>query len=225
MRSRARRTRSAARVPRSWPKPPGLIASAERNSDSDPIGADDARAQISALIGKANEALASARADRANAQAFLVQAEARLGDIAARTGRAARLRVDRLAKIKDPAPATAIPADPTDELRTWLATLAKTVADRRPRAALIGAKSWTAQADRAVAELDAIAAEDKRLLDAREDLRGRFSALTAKAQARAAEGRLGAEAAALLQQTRALLFGAATPLPEAVALLRRCELL
>jgi len=45
----------------------------------------------------------------------------------------------------------------------------------------------------------------------------------ALAQARAAEGRLGADAAALLQQTRALLFGAATPLPEAVALLRRCE--
>ena len=57
----------------------GLIASAERNSDSDPMGADDARAQISALIGKANDALASARADRANGQAFLAQAEAGSG--------------------------------------------------------------------------------------------------------------------------------------------------
>jgi len=69
-------------------------------------------------------------------------------------------RGNRLAKIKDLASATAIPADPTTELRTWLATLAKTVADRRPRAVLIGAKSWTAQADHAVAQLGAIAAED-----------------------------------------------------------------
>jgi hypothetical protein len=203
----------------------GLIASVETNSDADPIGADDLRAQISMLIGKADDALASARADQAHAGAFLDEAEARLREIAARFEKTARLRADRLAKIKDPAPAGAIAADPTAELTKWLATLARTAADRRPRAALIGAKSWTAQADRAVAQLDAIAAKDKRLLDAREDLRGRFSALTAKAQARAAEGRLGAEAAALLQQTRALLFGAATPLPEAVALLRRCETL
>jgi hypothetical protein len=54
--------------------------------------------------------------------------------------------------------------------------------------------------------------------------RRRFSALTAKARARAAEGRLSAETEALLAQTRALLFGAPTPLPEAVALLRRCEM-
>lgn len=201
----------------------GLIASAETNSNSDPIGADDARAQITALIGKANGALASARADQSNARAFLTEAEARLAELAVRLEKATRLRGDRLAKIKDPTPATTIPADPTAELRMWLATLAKTVADRRPRAALIGAKTWTAQAERTVAQLDAVVAEDKRLLDAREDLRGRFSALTAKAQARAAEGRLGAEAATLLQQTRALLFGAATPLPEAVALLRRCK--
>jgi hypothetical protein len=116
-----------------------------------------------------------------------------------------------------------VPSDPTVELRTWLGTLAKTVADRRPSATLIGAKSWAAQAAKSGGELDAVAAEDKRLLDIRADLRGRFSALTAKAEVRAAQGRLTPEHGALFQQTRALLFGAATPLPEAVALMRRCE--
>jgi len=110
-------------------------------------------------------------------------------------------------------------------LRAWLTTLANTVASGRPRAALVGSKSWTAQADKAVAQLDEIVHEDKRLLDVRDDLRGRFSALSAKARARAAEGRLNAETAALLKQTQELLFGAASPLPEAVSLLRRCETL
>src|SRR6202034_4081180 len=44
-----------------------LIASAEMNSNADPIGADDARARISMLIGKADDALASARSDQAQA--------------------------------------------------------------------------------------------------------------------------------------------------------------
>ena len=203
----------------------GLIAAAETNLDSDPIGADDARAQIVVLIGKANEALVSARADLTQAKSFLTDAEARLADLKALVARAARLRADRAAKISDPAPSAALPPDPTDELRAWLTTLANTVASGRPRAALVGSKSWTAQADKAVAQLDEIVHEDKRLLDVRDDLRGRFSALSAKARARAAEGRLNAETAALLKQTQELLFGAASPLPEAVSLLRRCETL
>ena len=88
---------------------------------------------------------------------------------------------------------------------------------------MIGGKSWLTQADQALSTFQAIEAEDKRLLDARDDLRGRFSALTAKAQVRASEGRLSAEAAALFKQTQALLFGASSPLPEAVSLLKRCE--
>jgi hypothetical protein len=200
-----------------------LVASAKREVDSDPIGADDARAAIAAKIKKADEALASARADLAGARAFLTEAGARLAALAARRDEASRLRAERLAKIKDPAPAAALPPDPAVELRSWLGTLAKTVADRRPRAALVGAKTWLAEVERAIGTFDAGAAEDKRLLDAREDLRGRFSALTAKARARAAEGRLSPETEALFARTRALLFGAPTPLPEAAALLRRCE--
>jgi hypothetical protein len=200
-----------------------LIADAEAHIDSDPIGADDAAAKIAALIAKADLALASARADLADAKKFLAQAEARLADIAASHEKTTKLRADRTAKIKDPRPASAVPADATGELRAWLSTLAKTVSEGRPRAALIGAKSWTGEADKAVEQLAAIVAEDRKLLDARQDLRGRFSALTAKAEARAAENRLTPEAVALFNRTRALLFGAATPLPEAVALLRRCE--
>jgi len=212
-------------------RPPALsqassqIAAALTNLDSDPIGADDARAQVAALIGKANEALVSARADLTQAKAFLAQADARLADLAALVARAAGLRADRIAKISNPAPSGSLPADPTDELRTWLSTLAKTVAAGRPHAALVGSRSWTAQAERCVAELDGIAQEDKRLLDVRDDLRGRFSALSAKARARAAEGRLNAETATLFKQTQALLFGAVSPLPEAVSLLQRCETL
>jgi hypothetical protein len=193
--------------------------------DADPLGADDATAEIAAMISKADDALASARGDLAAAKAFLVSAELRLSDIAALHDKTTRLRADRLAKIKDPVPTSTVPADPAGELGIWLGTLAQTVAEGRPRAALVGAKSWTAQADRVVDEINAVAAEDQGLLDIRLDLRGRFSALTAKAEIRKAQGRLPAETAALLDKTRELLFGAPTPMPDAVALLRRCELI
>lgn len=212
-------------VPPSLAEAAKLIAVAEANIDSDPIGANDATTKLEALIAKADLALASPRADLAEANKFLAEAETRLKHIAASHEKTSKLRADRVAKIKDPTPAAAVPADPTAELRAWLVTLAKTVADGRPRAALIGAKSWKAAGEKAIAELATIAAEDQRLIAARQDLRGRFSAVTAKAEARAAQNRLTPEAVALFNQTRALLFGAATPLPEAVALLRRCETL
>jgi hypothetical protein len=200
-----------------------LVAISETSGDADPIGIDDASAEIAALIAKADGMLASTRTDYAAAKSFLAEAETRLAEISAAYQRTVGLRAERMAKINDPAPLSSVPSDPTVELLKWLATLAKTVADRRPSATLIGAKSWAAQAAKSGGELDAVAAEDKKLLDIRADLRGRFSALTAKAEIRAAQGRLTPEHGALLQQTRALLFGAATPLPEAVALMRRCE--
>jgi hypothetical protein len=200
-----------------------LIDQAETNIDSDPIGTYNAAAKIEALIAEANLALTSPRADLADAKKFLAEAEIRLADIAATHEKTIKLRSDRTKKIKDPKPASAVPADPTAGLHAWLSTLAETVAKGRPRAALIGAKSWTAAADEATSVLTASAAEDQRLLDMRQDLRGRFSALTAKAEARAAQNRLTPETITLFNQTRALLFGAATPLPEAIALLRRCE--
>jgi hypothetical protein len=132
-----------------------MLASAEREVDSDPIGADDARAAIAAKIARADEALASARADLAGARAFLVEADARLAALAARRDEANRLRAERLAKIKDPAPADAPPPDSWNELRSWLETLVKTVAERRPRAALVGGKAWLAEVERAIARHDA----------------------------------------------------------------------
>jgi hypothetical protein len=212
----------AARPP-SLPEATRRIGAAQAAIDADPIGAADARAEIAALIAEADAALGSARADLAGAKQFLAEAESRVAAIAAAYEQAAKLRAERIAKIVDPAPAAGLPADPAAELRDWLATLARTCAERRPRAALVGAKPWSTQAARAEAELAALAAEDRKLLDARQDLRGRFSALAAKAEARAAEGRLPAETVALFNETRALLFGAPTPLPQAVALLRRCE--
>jgi hypothetical protein len=200
-----------------------LVAISEASGDADPIGIADASTEIAALIAKADGMLASTRTDYAAARSFLAEAETRLAEISAAYQRTVGLRAERMAKIKDPAPLSAVPSDPTVELLKWLGILAKTVADRRPSATLIGAKSWAAQAAKSGDELDAVVAEDKKLLDIRADLRGRFSALTAKAEVRAAQGRLTPEYSALFQQTRALLFGAATPLPEAVALMRRCE--
>jgi hypothetical protein len=113
----------------------GLIASAEMNSDADPIGAANARPQISILIGKADRALASAGADQANATTFLREAETRLGG----DRRAARQdgSPSRRPAGEDQGPALA-GAIPTAQLTTWLATLAKTVAHRRTSAAMIG---------------------------------------------------------------------------------------
>ena len=202
-----------------------LIAGAEANIDSDPIGADDAAAKIQALIARADVALASPRADLADANKFLAEAEARLAEMAASHEETSKLRADRAAKIRDTTPASAVPADPTAELRAWLETLAKTVVDGRPRAALIGAKSWTAAADKAAADFATIAAEDQELLDARQDLRGRFSALTAKAEARAPEsvdargGRsLQPDAHAFVRRRDAAFRGGGAPAPLRTAL-------
>jgi hypothetical protein len=201
------------------------IDAAAANIDADPIGADDAAADIETMISSADQALASSRGDLAEARAFLAAAERRLTEIAALYDEATKRRADRLLKIKAPSPLSTLLADPTADLRSWLDTLAQTVTEGRPRAALVGAKSWTARADGAVDDIHAAGSEDQGLLDLRRDLRGRFSALTAKAEARKAQGRLGPEIVALFEETRALLFGAATPMPEAVALLRRCELI
>jgi hypothetical protein len=203
----------------------GLLARFETAIDADPIGLDDAGKAIAALLGKADAMLASARADQAAAQTLLAKAEVQLAEISLSYARTVKLRSERLAKIRDPAPSSAPPSDPAVELRPWLATLARTFAEKRPTAVLKGLQSWAIQAAKSAGELAAIEEEDKRLLDVRQDLRGRFSALTAKAEARAAQGRLAPETASLFQQARALLFGTATPLPDAVALLRRCETL
>ena len=201
-----------------------LLDTTTSEIENDPIGAVDAAEEVSSMISKAGDALASARRDFADARAFLASAEARLSDLIARYAHATGLRSDRMAKISEPMPAVVLPADPVDELRTWLTTLTQTVTDGRPRAALVGAKSWTARADRALDDINSVVNEDQALLDLRLDLRGRFSALTAKAEFRKAQGQLTPEIATLFGQARELLFGGPTPMPEAVALMHRCEL-
>jgi hypothetical protein len=191
--------------------------------ENDPLGCDAATRQIDDLLKTADLALAAARQDRAAAERFLHDAQSRLDALGHLTTRVAGVRADRLAQIADPKPAAATPADPMPELRQWLEKLTKTAQDGRTRATLVGAQSWLAQIARAEAELQASFEADKRMLDTRMDLRGRFSAIKAKADGLKAQNLLTADGAELIARTAEVLFGRPTPLPEAVQLMRRCD--
>ena len=198
------------------------IAAASTAVETDPIGADDAGTRISTLLAQADQALTAARNDCATARTVLQEAEQRLAGLRDLAEQGLRLRDDRLAQVAEPLPDRP-PPDPVPELRQWLDTLNKTAREGRPRAASIGAASWNARADQAEAELRASLDCDQQVLDARGQLRGRLSALTAKAEARAARAPLSQDLREAFDRAKTLLFGQATPLPEAVQLLRRCE--
>jgi hypothetical protein len=201
----------------------GAMDAAAISCENDPLGCDAATRQIDDLLKTADLALAAARQDRAAADTFLRDAQARLEALGDLTTRVARARDDRLAQIADPQPAAATPTDPAPELRVWLAKLTQTAKQGRTRATLVGAQSWLAQIARAEAALQACFEADKLMLDTRLDLRGRFSAIKAKADGLKAQNRLTADGADLIARTAEVLFGRATPLPEAVQLMRRCD--
>jgi hypothetical protein len=199
------------------------LDAADRATEADPLGADDSAKTIGALLDSADAALSGARKDHGEAKAFLKNAEARLGALAALCEEVRATREKRLATIAEPAPEAEPPADPAPELRNWLDTLKEAMESGRARAVLVGARSWTAKIVADEAALAACRDADKKLLDARADLRGRFSALKARADDLKARGRLSPENAALVAQTADLLFGRPTPLPEAVQMVRRCD--
>ena len=199
------------------------LAAAAQATDADPLNAAEAARDAATMLDAADRALAAARQDQGDADAFLRGAEERLAALAECFAAVEATRARRLARIADPPPAAALPADPSPALREWLGRLSAAIAGGRARAGVIGAKSWTAQAELDAATLRRTLAEDQRLLDARDDLRGHFSALKARADTLAAQGRLTDEASRLVAETAGLLFGRPTPLPEAVRLIRRCD--
>jgi hypothetical protein len=199
------------------------LDAAAKSSDADPLGADQSATSIASLLDAADAALASARGDAATAKAFLDSAEARLNALAALRAETEDVRAKRLAAVADPPPEQAPPAETTPALRAWLERLREAFGAGRARAVSVGGKSWLAQIEADEAMLKACRDADRKILAARDDLRGRFSALKARADDLATQGRLGAESATLMTETGDLLFGRPTPLPQAVQLLRRCE--
>jgi hypothetical protein len=199
-----------------------LIAEAEASVEADPIGAAGAGDHIAILLDKADAALAQPRADAANAQAILdagSQTLAALADLFTDTQRGREARLAAIADLPD-APAL---ADPSPDLAQWLTALVKALAEGQARAVRIGAGRWDAAAHNAEASLTAQRDADRRLLAAREDMRGRFAALSVKARARRTQGRLPPEAGALLTRAEGLLVGRPTPMAEAVQALRQLE--
>jgi chromosome segregation ATPase len=228
LRERARRIEADARSlgfapPKDLETAARAIEDHTQKRDSDPIGADDELGRIEDMLDDADGELAAARKDQFEAADALRRAQQRLQGFESLCRQAEASRAERLAKIADPAPKGALPSTRIDDLRGWLATLETTLQSGRARAAQIGARSWTAEIEKREAALAETLAEDKRLLDARAELRGRFSALKAKADSLGAQGRLKPQDVELFNEARDLLFGKATPLPQAVQLMRRCE--
>jgi hypothetical protein len=202
-----------------------MIDEAATLAETDPLACRDAAKAIENRLAEADRTLAAARADRQETERCLRDAERRLNGLADRFARATATRAERIAHIADPLPEAALPADPRADLHEWLDRLNRTAAEGRAKAALIGARSWAARVAACEAALQACIDADRRVLDARQDLRGRFSALKAKADDLARQQRLDPAAADVLRQTRELLFGRPTPLPRAAHMMRRCELI
>lgn len=199
------------------------LEAAGKASESDPLGCEDSTKTIEALIEAADSALGAARKDDSDARAFLKSAQARLEMLAALDAEMRQTRDLRLAKIAAPPPESTPPVDPAPGLQDWLDKLSRTIEGGRARAVLVGAQSWTAQIAASEAALAACRDADRKLLEARDNLRGQFSALKARADDLAAQNRLAPESASLIAQTADLLFGRPISLPEAVQMVRRCE--
>jgi hypothetical protein len=199
-----------------------LIAETEAAVEADPIGAVRKDRQIQDLLDKADAALARPRADAAETTALLDAAPQSLAALAELFADAARLRQARLAAIAE-APAAPAVADPCPAHEDWLATLRRTRSAGQSRAVGVGAGKWANSVCDARARLTVQRDADSQLLAAREDMRGRYAALSAKARTRRTQGLAPPRADALLARARSLLYGRATPMAEAAQVLRQLE--
>lgn len=185
---------------------------------SDPLGASaDFDREIQPLFDKnraAMEALvrqrASVRQDMLSAHELLAQLEE------ARTVAEVIYSEYKLTISGEAPPTPALPRERLAELAGWLGRLEAKLSEGQLDAVCIGLANWTAHVTELIAVEERTCRENQAPLAMRRELRGRLSALKAKASARGlAED---PQLCALAQRARTLLHVRPTPLHDAAAL-------
>lgn len=194
------------------------LAEARRQLVRDPLGLADAfDRDFLPAIERLGRAVEDARAERARIEAELAGGGDRIAALEAAHAEAAAAHAERRDKVllerEPPAP---FERAAIDELARWLERLRGVLQDGRWQAAGIGLANWRAQLDARLAECRTIAAENRRPLERRTELRGLLDGLKAKAAdtGRAEDPR----ATELYRKAHALLYGRPTPILAAEAL-------
>ena len=195
----------------------------EKLASSDPLGAiERIAAELRPAVDAAKAVAARSAADAKDADAAIAAAADKLRALDEADAKAAAAVRAALAKVDGVALAA---PDGTDarELPGWLDRLRSNRKAGKFQAVVLGLASWTAMADKAVADRLAVVDEAERLLSRRDEFRGRFGALQAKHAALSRNGAAPAAAEDVASKLKSVLFGGRTPLPEAERLTAEYE--
>jgi hypothetical protein len=189
------------------------------NIDSDPLAADrqfeqTLRPQLDAIRQK----IAQEAGLRDRLQQSLAQSKSLMTKIQDTSKHLQSIAQERQEKVTISLPPAPVPEEIT-ALQDWLDRLI----DRQAAVAAVsvGIDRWLTQGQHLLSRLEQALQENRQALDSRQELRGRLSALQAKAVARG-----WVEDAALVDlaaQAKQMLYSRPTPLDEAQACLKRYE--
>ena len=183
------------------------LASLRANVESDPLGVNaDFDAELRPLLDRARLRLGEADRQRAQMRTELERGRALLAQLCAlnqQCGEAlstCRQQIDSPDGLQSP-----LGADALAELERWLGTLDEALAQGRWKAARIGLDRWLQTTGEYARAANAALAANKAPLEMRSELKGRLSALRAKARARGMNNdisldALAGEAETLLRQ-------------------------
>jgi hypothetical protein len=150
---------------------------------SDPLGlADTFDRDIAPAIEKMRRGIEGARQERKRIESDIANADGRIAALRTALAEASTAYQERRDKIQlDREPPAPFAGTVIDELVGWLTRLRGTVDAGKWQPAKIGLQNWNAQVDARVAECRAVAAENQRAIDRRNELRGLLDGLKAKA--------------------------------------------
>ena len=177
------------------------------DGENDPIGSAATLATIAASIARWQAAIAASEAERQTTLAAIAQGYEALTQLQALAVQAATTFAEVQAEIVDPAGLVPPPADDAiASLAAWLSTLAENAASGRFAAVKVGMVKWEHDYSNQMSLARASYMRASALLDERADLRGRFTALRAKADALRSRGSAsGAALATAAQRTKGVL--------------------
>lgn len=168
---------------------PGIELDLVSRIEADPLASVLAVDRAEIALGRERARIEAIEQERALMRGALEQGRLELGTLRELSLRCRAACEETRRKIAGPHKLQEPLADEVvDSLGAWLATLEETVAAGRWAAAKVGLAKWRAVLAARVEAERKVYAQDRALLDERADLRGRFSALGAKAQAFVARG-------------------------------------
>jgi hypothetical protein len=216
-----RATRELAAIAIELPASPEIGALEARLAElrgqlaSDPLGlADTFDRDVDPAIAGLRRRLDEARVERERVDGELATADQRIAELAgARDDALAAHAECRDKVVVERAPREPFAPAVVDELRHWLERLRKTQHAGKWQATRIGLANWSVQVTTRIAECAAVAAENRRPLDRRNELRGLLDGLKAKASNTGlAEDPVVTE---LYRKAHAVLYARPTALAEA----------